>query len=211
MCLINISEKKYATEPIKVYKVIYPRYLYCNKTKTLNNKIFKGIIRGIKTDGYIVVENKKVYFITPLPYLNGSRPINVAIPNGLYSWMLDENVDIESIMVENYPFKDKPLLDYLNLGQYITPFQQSKVSLGTTYSSPIRIEGDCIYEGIHSFVSPNISFECFRNKKHVIVECTIPEGATYYTGMFELERSIASNKLKYPTKKQFEKFKQKSL
>lgn len=96
---------------------------------------------------------------------------------------------------------------------YITPYRNSKVKVGETYTSRIyRDSYNRIEEGLHSFATIT---DCYDNSvyihnldyyangkrfpvKPVLVECIIPKGARYYNGTFDRKfASYASDTLIY--------------
>lgn len=106
--------------------------------------------------------------------------------------------------ISSYVIEDKTF--------YVTPYRQSEIKIGNTYTSEIKIFGLGVENALHSFA--NI-VDCFDNSRYidktiyvngngyktvtpVLVECVIPKGSSYYKGIFDGRfTSYASDKLIY--------------
>jgi hypothetical protein len=105
-------------------------------------------------------------------------------------------------------------LKKLNNGNYLTPYQLDKVSIGETYESEVEViewEENIFYQisrALHSFADIKSCKKdadeelksLARNRDendYVICRCVIPKGSEYYVGDFAYSLCYASNKIKY--------------
>lgn len=90
---------------------------------------------------------------------------------------------------------------------YLTPFQQTAVSIGSgrTYKSKLSFDryGD-VERGLHSFCDledaralARIRANIFHQCRFSVCRCLIPKGSKYYVGWFNFNDSLASDKLTY--------------
>lgn len=196
MCLINISEKKFAKEEIVVFKVLTESYDF----SSLHGKDFSCEIADLFATGKISIYKDRLFFCTNDYHLNG-----VHCPEKFdfkYSYVLDSLVNLDSLEIDNLKFDIKTLPPTL-----ITYYQKSIVEIGKEYKSTINIAHRSIEEGLHSFkYRDDINLKAFDksakivktfDKSAKIVQCTIPIGAVYFEGDFNARVSIASNRLRY--------------
>ncbi len=98
-------------------------------------------------------------------------------------------------------------LDEDNDYDYVTLFQRSNVSIGSTYESEFFIYRNNVEEGLHS-IADKIDTEMMINGYNIcidqseilsifIVKCIIPKGTEYYVGLFDELKSYASAMIKY--------------
>lgn len=137
-------------------------------------------------------------------------------------------LDLKNFAFKRTAIKDiivyKELLSYEHNNEinYVTPYQNSEVYIGGTYTSSLERSGNTVNRGLHSFVNPLDVFEnspnitkcivkwimvgegkkelCSFDTKPVLVKCRIPKGSHYYVGVFDSYRkfkSIASDALIY--------------
>jgi hypothetical protein len=184
MCL-NVTDKtRYtATEDIVVYKELKSKF-----NNTLHGKRFKGIINNIECKGKISINaDGDLFFCTNKSELNGTPTYNRFIYK--YSWIIDRNLDINSIIVDTIPITK-------HITKCITPYRGVTVKLGKTYTSNLVLNITnyiaTVDIGIHSYKNiPNIL------DNPILVKCIIPKGADYYVGEFNYVDCYASTKLKY--------------
>jgi hypothetical protein len=188
MCLSNISKEKIATKDMVVYKVLRRRYNY-KVLDNANGKKFTGIIRSIKVEGVISINQARdIYFCTNEPRLNGATADNKY--GYEYSWWLDSDVDRGSIKVGNK-------LLFLTTHIFETIYQGVPIVLGETYTSRIYVETSTINIAIHSYVNRKDAIISETEGNRVIVKCIIPKGSRYHEGNFRSYPSIASDTIIY--------------
>lgn len=101
-----------------------------------------------------------------------------------------------------YKFLEVESTDWA-LIHYTTPYKHVPILIGETYTSRLKKDGGFfekahIHEGLHSFKhKSDAQYYASLFFDHVVAECIIPAGSTYYIGEFGGISSYASDKLKY--------------
>ena len=187
MCLERISEKKVADRDITVYKRLVMREAVDPR---LNDKPFSCKISSVLVEGKLSVEEGRLFFCSNDIRFNGREAND---KKGFkYSWVLDLQVDQETLKVEG---KNPKII----IGELLaTPYQGTLITLGKEYESEITFTNkngcDVITKAIHSFRDQE---DAWGDGIGFVVECIIPEGTEYYEGLFHDVRSIASRKIVY--------------
>ncbi len=189
MCLKKIRKKKVADRDITVYKRLVMREAIDPR---LNDKPFSCKISSVLVEGKLSVEEGRLFFCSNDIRFNGQEAND---KKGFkYSWVLDLQVDLETLKVEG---KKRKII----IGELLaTPYQGTLITLGKEYESEITFTtkngSDVITKAIHSFRDQE---DVWGDGIGFVVECIIPEGTEYYEGLFHDVPSIASRKIVYGT------------
>ena len=194
MCLSKISEKKVATRPIPVKKVLSRVYSDKAISQLKDGDEFEAVIDGYKTRGHVMVKNERVF----LCYNEGVGYTTKPIPGNVYGHdsLLELNGVLQAklggaLQVGTLKVNGKAIEGY----ELRTFYRGFLVEMGRTYYSDLVKDGWIISVGLHSYHDHNCPIPSYPGP--VMVQCEIPAGAEYYEGYFRGRRSYASNKLKY--------------
>jgi hypothetical protein len=195
MCLY-LKDESVKVQIAKRDIVVYKR-LRCSTIRTIeqvkDGDSFSGVIKGISCSGKIHKDkNGSIYLCTDRRELNGSW---TSEKHGYtYSWFLDGSV--KSIIVDGVE-----LVKFIVTKRFDfkTPYRDTDITIGETYTSKLVKCRSSIEDGLHSFARlegakndgmGNSMSNCF-------IKCIIPNGSQYYKGEFGSSVSYASDKLTY--------------